>query len=108
MFNSPSPFLIANGKEWAGKCAVTTPPLVGPCFRLNLISWRPKPQQNQTGLPNHNLKPTPAWLGGGGAAISRYNEKRTIQAHFFANLLLDGAYNTGKTERRDSRCLFAL
>ena len=42
-----------------------TPPAVGPWFRRNFISRCPKLQQNQTGLPNHNPKPTPAWLGGG-------------------------------------------
>ena len=43
----------------------TPPPAVGPWCRRNFISRCPKLQQNQTGLPNHNPKPTPAWLGGG-------------------------------------------
>ena len=43
----------------------TTPPAVGPWFRRNFISRCPKLQQNQTGFPNHNPKPTLAWLGGG-------------------------------------------
>ena len=42
-----------------------TPPPVGPWFRRNFISRCPILRQNQTGLPSHNPKPTPAWLGGG-------------------------------------------
>ena len=48
----------------------TPPPAVGPCFRRDLIPCRPKLRQNETGLPNHNAKPTPAWLSG---AIARSN-----------------------------------
>ena len=85
-----------------------TPPPVGPCFRRKLISCRPKLQQNQTGLPNHSPKPTPAWLGGA-MRRSRAITKNVLFRHFFcfANLR-DGAHNAGKTERRGSRCLFAL
>ena len=67
-----------------------TPPPVGPCFRRNSVSCRPKLQQNQTGLPNHNPKPTPAWLGGAMRRSRAITKKRTIQAHFlldYANLL---------------------
>ena len=43
---------------------LNTPQDVGPCFHRNLILCRPILEQNQTGLPDPNLKPTPAWLGG--------------------------------------------
>ena len=48
-----------------------------------------------------------AWVWWRDAAISRYNEKTYYLGTFFANLL-EWAYSTGKTERRGSRCLFAL
>ena len=56
-------------------CATPAPhlahtPASRPCFRRNLISCRSKLRENQTGLPNHNPKPTPAWLGG---AIARFS-----------------------------------
>ena len=51
-----------------GRVHSSTPPAVGPCVRRNLISCRPKPHKNETGLPNHNPKPTPAWLSGGAIA----------------------------------------
>jgi len=40
----------------------TPPPVVGPCFRRNLVSCRPILEQNQTGLPNQCAK-QPACLG---------------------------------------------
>ena len=52
------------GRVWRRIIAPVTPPAVGPCFRRHLISCRPKLRQNETWLPNHNPKPTPAWLGG--------------------------------------------
>ena len=48
---------------------LTLPP-VGPCFRRNFFSCGYGRGQNQTGLPNHDPKLTPAWLGG---AIARFN-----------------------------------
>ena len=47
-----------------------TPPDVGPWCRRNFIPRRPNFRKNQTGLPDPNPKPTPAWLGG---AIARSN-----------------------------------
>ena len=35
-----------------------------PWGRRNSISCRAKLRQHETGLPNHNPEPTPAWLGG--------------------------------------------
>ena len=52
------------GKSREGKPLVGTPQDVGPCFRRNFIPRRPNLGKNQPGLPNHNPKPTPAWLGG--------------------------------------------
>jgi len=40
-----------------------TPPDVGPWCRSNFIPHRPNFRQNETGLPDPNPKPTPAWLG---------------------------------------------
>ena len=48
----------------------TTPPDVGPWCRRNFIPRRPNFRKKQTGLPDPNPKPTPAWLGG---AIARSN-----------------------------------
>ena len=47
-------------------CAINqgTPPPVGPWCRRNFIPRRPNSAKNQTGLPDPNPKPTPAWLGG--------------------------------------------
>ena len=47
-----------------------TPPAVGPWCRRNFIPRRPNFRKKQTGLPDPNPKPTPAWLGG---AIARSN-----------------------------------
>ena len=47
-----------------GLASLVTPQDVGPCFRRNFIPRRPNLGKNQPGLPNHNPKPTPAWLGG--------------------------------------------
>ena len=41
-----------------------TPPAVGPWCRRNFIPRRPNFRKNQTGLPDPNPKPTPAWLSG--------------------------------------------
>ena len=38
------------------------PPAVGPCFRRNLVSCRPKLQQKKTRLPDPNPKPPPGWV----------------------------------------------
>ena len=53
------------GGGFGGWVVLVTPPAVGPCFRRNFIPGRPNFAKKQTGLPNHNPKPTPAWLGGG-------------------------------------------
>ena len=45
-------------------CKWTIPPDVGPGCRRNFIPRRSNLDQNQTGLPDPNPKPTPAWLGG--------------------------------------------
>ena len=47
-----------------------TTPDVGPWCRRDFIPRRPNFRNNQTGLPDPNPKPTPAWLGG---AIARSN-----------------------------------
>ena len=60
--------------------AFPRPPAVGPCFRRNLVSCGYGRGQNQTGLPNRNSKPTPAWLSGAmrrSRAITK-TKKRTI------------------------------
>ena len=48
----------------AGCKRTNTPPPVGPWCCRNFIPRRRKLRQNQTGLPDPNPKPIPAWHGG--------------------------------------------
>ena len=59
-----------NRRNSAQKAPYMDTPASGPCFRRNFISCGYGRGQNQTGLPNHNSKPIPAWLGG---TIARSN-----------------------------------
>ena len=56
-----------------------TPPAVGPCVRRNFISCGSYLDQSQTGLPNRNPKPTPAWLSGAIARSGRPKEEIHIR-----------------------------
>ena len=70
--------LLAESTPTGSQANFSTAGALGPGFRRNLVSCGYGRGQNQTGLPNRNPKPIPAWLSGAMRRSRAITKNRTI------------------------------
>ena len=80
----------------------------GVCVAVTLFHVALNPTKTKRGFLTTTRSQSPAWLSGAMRRSRAITKKTYYSGTFLFANLLDGAYNTGKTKRRGSRCLFAL